>query len=68
MFIPRGIELPNLDQNKDWEFIPNEKHLKIGQAISAGDELGYVVENELFERHVIMAPPKTSGRLTELMV
>lgn len=57
VFIPRGIELPCLDQDKLWEFTPN-KNIKVGSMISGGDILGYVNENTLFQDHKIMADPK----------
>jgi V-type H+-transporting ATPase subunit A len=47
VFIPRGIELPCLDQDKLWDFNPN-KDLKVGDLITGGDQLGYVNENSLF--------------------
>jgi V-type H+-transporting ATPase subunit A len=47
VFIPRGIELPCLDQDKLWKFFPN-KDLRIGDLITGGDQLGYVNENSLF--------------------
>jgi V-type H+-transporting ATPase subunit A len=48
VFIPRGIELPCLDQNKMWEFQP-VKGLKAGDNITGGDVIGYVNENTLFQ-------------------
>jgi vacuolar-type H+-ATPase catalytic subunit A/Vma1 len=56
VFIPRGIELPCLDQNKNWDFSPN-KSLKQGSMVSGGDILGYVNENSLFQDHKIMVDP-----------
>jgi len=56
VFIPRGIELPCLDQDKVWDFSPN-KALKQGSMVSGGDILGYVNENSLFQDHKIMADP-----------
>jgi V-type H+-transporting ATPase subunit A len=47
VFIPRGIELPCLDQNKEWYFTP-EHSLKKGDRIGGGDILGIVKENTLF--------------------
>jgi len=47
VFIPRGIELPCLDQSKMWDFTPN-KNLRQGAAITGGDFLGVVNENSLF--------------------
>jgi len=65
VFVPRGIDLPCLDQTKEWDFKPNAD-LKIGDLISGGDVLGYVRENTLFQNHKIMAEPKASGRIVEL--
>jgi len=65
VFIPRGIELPCLDQNKEWHFKPNH-NLKKGDLITGGDVLGYVNENALFPNHCIMANPKARGKIVEL--
>lgn len=65
VFIPRGIDLPCLDQNRVWDFQPN-KELKVGDLITGGDVLGYVFENELFPNHKIMADPKVNGRVVEV--
>lgn len=66
VFIPRGIELPCLDQDKLWDFNPN-KGLNIGDLIGGGDIVGHVRENTLFQNHHIMANPKTNGRIVEVM-
>jgi V-type H+-transporting ATPase subunit A len=47
VFIPRGIELPCLDQDKLWDFHPT-KDLAVGDLVTGGDQLGYVNENSLF--------------------
>jgi len=47
VFIPRGIELPCLDQDKLWDFHPNTD-LSVGDLITGGDQLGFVNENSLF--------------------
>jgi V-type H+-transporting ATPase subunit A len=65
VFIPRGIDLPCLDQDKLWDFSPN-KNLKKGDLISGGDVLGFVHENTLFPDHKIMASPNLSGRIVEV--
>lgn len=66
VFIPRGIELPCLDQVKEWTFNPN-KDLQRGDLVSGGDIVGYVRENTLFQNHKIMVNPKVSGRVVEIM-
>jgi len=65
VFIPRGIELPNLDQKKEWEYVPN-KDIKVGSLVSGGDVLGFVNENTLFQNHKIMSDPKVSGKIVEV--
>jgi len=65
VFVPRGIDLPCLDQDKIWDFQPN-KELKVGDLITGGDVLGYVWENTLFQDHKIMADPKSSGKIVEV--
>jgi len=65
VFVPRGIDLPCLDQKKEWDFTPN-KSLKVGDLVGGGDELGTVNENSLFRNHMIMADPKTAGRVVEV--
>ena len=39
VFVPRGIDLPCLDQKKSWDFTPS-KELKVGDLITGGDSLG----------------------------
>ena len=63
IFVPKGVELPCLDIVKKWDFIPNES-LKVGSVISGGDVLGSVFENNLFDEHRILLPPKAKGRVT----
>lgn len=66
MFVPRGVDVPSLDQHKEWEFTPN-KNLKVGDMITGGDVLGTTYENDLFAEHRIMVPPKVYGRIVEIM-
>jgi len=35
--------------------------------LNEGDEVGSVFENDLFSKHIIMVPPKVSGRILEVM-
>lgn len=65
VFVPRGIDLPCLDQDKMWDFKPNHD-LKVGDLISGGDYLGNVWENTLFKDHKIMADPKAKGKVVEI--
>ena len=62
VFVPKGINVSALDYSKQWEFIP--ENLRVGQMISGGDIFGVVHENDLFENHWIMMPPKAQGRIT----
>jgi len=39
VFIPRGIEVPCLDQEKEWHFKPN-RNLKKGDPVTGGDVIG----------------------------
>ncbi len=50
--IGRGVEVNALDHNKVWRFYPTAK---VGDTLIPGDEIGYVMENELI-RHSIMVP------------
>jgi V/A-type H+-transporting ATPase subunit A len=55
--ITRGINIPSLDHEKTWTFVPTAK---IGDTVTAGDFLGYVQESTLV-KHYIMVPPNTQG-------
>lgn len=65
VFVPRGVDVPCLDQDKEWTFTPN-KNLKVGDLITGGDVLGTTFENDLFAEHRIMVPPKLYGKITEI--
>ncbi len=62
--IGRGINLPALDREKAWHFIP-EPGLEIGNTLSPGQLIGRVQESAIIE-HRIMVPPTLSGVLSEL--
>ncbi|KAF7702643.1 V-type proton ATPase catalytic subunit A [Cucumispora dikerogammari] len=64
IYIPRGIDIPNLDRDKKYEYLPSEA-LKIGDVISGGDVIGTVKENDLMV-HKILVPPKIQGIITFL--
>ena len=55
--IPRGIEVPKLDREKKWEFVPVAK---IGDKLIGGDVLGTVQETPAVKQKIMM-PPRLSG-------
>jgi V-type H+-transporting ATPase subunit A len=63
VFIPKGVEVPSLDRKKNWDFKPEDR-IKIGQILAGGDILGNVFENNLFDDHKILLPPKARGKVT----
>jgi V-type H+-transporting ATPase subunit A len=66
VYVPRGVDVPSLDQNKAWDFTPSTKY-KVGDMITGGDVLGTTYENDLFSEHRIMVPPRMYGRIKEIM-
>lgn len=60
--IGRGIEVNALNHNKKWKFNPI---LKEGDTVTAGDVIGTVKENEVFE-HRIMIPLGVSGTISSI--
>lgn len=48
VFVPRGIDVPNLDRDKEWPFEPAA--LKVGDLVTGGDVVGIVKENGLFKK------------------
>ncbi|CAE7520846.1 vapA [Symbiodinium pilosum] len=66
VFVPRGVDVPNLDRDKPWDYIP-ENNIKVGDLVTGGDVVGVVRENGLFKRHLIMIPPGVKGRVTKVM-
>jgi V-type H+-transporting ATPase subunit A len=65
VFIPRGMDIPNLDRDKQWDYTP-DANIRVGSLVSAGDVVGIVRENGLFRRHCIMIPPGTQGTVKEM--
>lgn len=60
--ITRGINIPVLDRNRKWFFSPTAP---IGSAVVAGDILGTVQENSIFE-HRIMVPVGVEGTIENI--
>jgi V/A-type H+-transporting ATPase subunit A len=52
-YVTRGIEVPGLDREREWEFTPA---VKAGDRVRAGDILGTVPETPLVE-HRLLVPP-----------
>jgi len=61
--ITRGINVPSLDREKKWEFVPVAK---VGDQLSAGDVLGTVQETSAI-LHKIMVPNKLSGTVVKIV-
>jgi V/A-type H+-transporting ATPase subunit A len=55
--VTRGINIPALDRSKKWSFRPS---VSKGDTVSAGDIIGTVQENVIFE-HRIMVPAGVEG-------
>jgi len=64
VFVPRGVDVPNLDREKKWAYKP--LNVKVGDLVTGGDIVGVVHENGLFQKHYIMVPPGVQGRVKTL--
>ena len=62
-FIPRGVDVPALDETRGWEFISSKSGVRVGDHVSGGDIYGTVQENTLLE-HRMMIPPNAKGKVT----
>ena len=60
--ITRGIDVPSLNREKKWDFVPVAKP---GDIVSAGDVLGTVQETSAI-LHKIMVPPGISGEVVSV--
>ncbi len=61
--ITRGINIPALDRNKKWAFKPVTA---AGDKVTAGDIIGIVQENNIFE-HRIMVPFGIEGTIEKIL-
>lgn len=61
-FITRGIQVPGIDREKKWDFVPS---VKVGTHVEAGDVIGEVQETKLIS-HKIMVPPTLSGSIKQI--
>ena len=60
--LPRGVEVPALDREKKWDFVPA---VEPGTKVIGGDVLGTVQETDSI-LHKIMLPPKMKGTIVSI--
>ena len=60
--LPRGVEVPALDREKKWEFVPT---VEPGAQVVGGDVIGTVQETDSI-LHKIMIPPKMQGKIVSI--
>jgi V/A-type H+-transporting ATPase subunit A len=60
--ITRGVKIPALSREKKWPFVPA---VKVGDMVEAGDIIGTVQENEVFE-HRILVPYGMEGTIERI--
>ncbi len=60
--LTRGVEVPALNEEKLWNFVPV---VKVGDQVQGGDVLGTVQETEVVEQK-IMVPPHVEGVIKEI--
>lgn len=65
VFVPKGVDVPALDNKKLWGFRVNPK-IKIGAMVTGGDIIGNCFENNLFDEHRIMVPPRAKGKVVNI--
>jgi V-type H+-transporting ATPase subunit A len=63
-FIYRGADVPSLDRDKKWEFIP-DAGTTVGAQVFGGKVLGVVEENWAIPEHRIMVPPAVKGEIVQ---
>lgn len=60
--LTRGVEVPSLDHNKKWHFVPK---VKKGDKVVSGDVIGTVRETNAV-LHKILVPNKVSGTVKDI--
>lgn len=63
IYIPNGINVPALNRDTKWAFIP--QNVRVNSHVTGGDVYGYVQENSII-KHKIMLPPRAKGTVTFL--
>jgi len=61
-FLTRGIDLPGLDRDKKWHFVPT---VNVGDEVEPGDVIGTVQETAVVV-HKIMVPPGIRGKVKSI--
>ncbi len=61
-YIARGVEVPALNRDRQWEFKPVARE---GDMVQEGDVLGRVQETSLVT-HLIMVPPGRKGKIQQI--
>ena len=61
-YIARGVEVPGLDRQTIWHFVPR---VKKGDQLVGGDVYGVVQETDIVE-HRLMVPPGVQGEVIEI--
>lgn len=62
IFIPRGVNVAQLNMKKKWEFKPTVKN---GDNVDEGQSIGTVKENTLITHHILV-PPGVSGTVKNI--
>ncbi|KNC46441.1 V-type proton ATPase catalytic subunit A [Thecamonas trahens ATCC 50062] len=62
IYIPRGVNVPGLDRQRQWEFSLGDG-IAVGSHLTGGDIYGSVFESSLVN-HKIMLPPRAMGTVT----
>ena len=60
--LQRGVSVPSLDRDKEWEFNPTKQ---VGDEVISGDTLGIVQETAVVA-HKILVPKGISGKLIKI--
>ncbi|MCW4043212.1 MAG: V-type ATP synthase subunit A [Candidatus Bathyarchaeota archaeon] len=61
-FLTKGVEVPSLDREKKWHFVPT---LKVGDEVEAGTIIGAVQETSVIS-HKIMVPYGVKGKIKSI--
>jgi V/A-type H+-transporting ATPase subunit A len=58
--LKRGIEVPSLDRDKKWHFVPA---VKAGDEVGPGDVIGTVQETEIVVHKIMVPPTAAAGKV-----